>query len=280
MLKLPNFLIVGAQKAGTTAMYYSMANHSQVFVPATKEINYFNEDTNYSKGVAWYAAHFVSCPEGSLACESTPEYMYDPRVPERMAAIVPDAKLVVMLRNPVDRAYSAYWHAVRYGYEYLSFEEAIDAERARLKRSAIHRRYNSYVDRGYYAEQLERLYRFYDPARIHVVITEEYTKNRKQALTDVARFLGISRNEPDYLRNQPKFSNAARMPRYFNLQRCLPFLSRNFPLGARILSRMNLKNSPYPTMKTETRLYLQSRFRDSNRALEDLIKRTVTVWAS
>jgi hypothetical protein len=171
---LPAFLLVGAQRAGTTSLFYSLRRHPHVARPATKEVHFF--DDQYWRGVDWYRSFFATSAERRLARlrggdlvagEATPYYLFHPAVPERVAATIPSVRLVVLLRNPVDRAYSHYRKMRRMSLERLSFEDALDAEEERLAgeeerlladpryRSNHHRRH-AYVGRGLYADQLER----------------------------------------------------------------------------------------------------------------------------
>lgn len=165
----PNFLIIGVQKGGTTSLYSYLAAHPRVSPALGKEVHYF--DFHYGCGERWYRAHFVpqawSDVRGLQTGEASPEYLFCPAAPQRVAAFDPGMKLIVMLRNPVERAYSQYQMSRRRGSETLSFAEALaleperlEAERRRLGAVAAHargksHRHHSYQSRGYYAEQLK-----------------------------------------------------------------------------------------------------------------------------
>jgi len=124
---LPNFLIVGAQKAGTSSMVIYLSEHPDVSVPLN-EIHFFDIDERYKKGLKWYEKHFKKWNGQKAIGEKTPIYMYLEKVPARIAKDLPNIKLIFMLRNPTDRAWSNYWMRVRKGREFLSFREVLDKQ--------------------------------------------------------------------------------------------------------------------------------------------------------
>ena len=128
---LPTFIICGTQRGGTTTLYHYLKEHPQICMSEKKEVHYF--DLNYHKSLQWYESHFKDCQNKKVKTigEASPFYMYLREVPERIDETLPDVKLIFILRNPVDRAYSHYWHEVKLGVEYLPFEEAIKREIAK-----------------------------------------------------------------------------------------------------------------------------------------------------
>lgn len=228
---LPTAVILGAQKCGTTSLHGYLVQHSGVIPPLRKEVHYF--DLNYPRGEAWYRAHFGRADEAGLNLDASPYYLFHPAVPARLHALLPDAKLIVLLRDPVRRAYSHYWHERAKGREKLEFEEAIAAEPARveaadaqladgsLDRSADHQHF-SYLARGRYAEQLERWFALYRRERFHVVRFEDLVMEPLARLNDVLAFLGLPAAsrvdlEPRNTRRYPPMSEAmaARLRDYF-----------------------------------------------------------------
>ena len=131
----PDFLIVGAQRGGTTSLYHYLSAHPQISASVIKEIHYF--DLYYGCGENWYKAHFAPPwwlnVRGALTGEATPYYLYTPAAAARVAALIPDVRLVVLLREPVRRAYSQYHMAVQQGTETYSFSEAVEREADRLQ---------------------------------------------------------------------------------------------------------------------------------------------------
>ena len=196
---LPSALIVGAQRCGTTSLYTYLAAHPQIAVPIAKELQFFSD--NFYRGEAWYRAHFPLAAR-TVALEATPYYLFHPRAAERAATVVPDARIVAVLRNPVDRAYSHYRHSVERGHEHLSFSDALDVESERVAgetarlvdepeyRSVAHRVF-SYASRGRYAEQLEAWIERFGPANVHVLRSEDLYRDPASAYASVVDFLGL-----------------------------------------------------------------------------------------
>ncbi len=205
---LPNFVIVGAMKGGTTSMFQYLAGHPQVHPPFRKEIKFF--DIHYTKGLGWYRAHFplwLKMKAPAVTGEATPYYLFHPLAAERMAKVLPKAKLIIMLRNPVDRAYSHYSHIRRVGREPLSFEDALAAEPDRLAGEAdriisnpnystfTHVHY-SYLARGRYAEQLPRWLEYFPREQMLILPSDELTAAPAQVFQKALDFLGLDAWQP------------------------------------------------------------------------------------
>lgn len=201
---LPDFLIVGAQKAGTTALYAYLRWHPDITGPSFKEVSFF--DRHHVRGETWYRAHLPARPGSRVVGEASPSYLFHPDAPKRVARLMPNAKLIAVLRNPIDRAFSHYQHEVALGREALSFEEALDAEdermRGELDRMARDPAYFShawwnytYVTRGEYAEQLERWFRVFPREQILVLISEELLDNPAETYAHTLEFLGVAPHE-------------------------------------------------------------------------------------
>jgi hypothetical protein len=199
---LPSFLIVGAAKAGTTSLHEYLCEHPRVAPPRAKEIHYF--DFSYRRGSGWYRAHFPRLADGEISGEATPYYLFHPAVPERVARDLPGVKLIVLLRDPIDRAFSHHNHEVSSGYEDLPFEQALAAEPERLRgeeekllsgnyRSYAHQHY-SYLARSRYAEQLERWLRHFDREDLLLLAAEDLFARPAETVEAAQRFLGL---EPD-----------------------------------------------------------------------------------
>jgi Sulfotransferase domain len=199
--QLPDFLVLGAQKAGTTALYAYLRRHPQITGPSWKEVSFF--DRHWARGEFWYRGNFpnVVRSRGKLVGEASPSYVFHPLAPERVNELVPEARLVVLVRNPIDRALSHYNHEVALGREPLSFEEALDAEDERLRgeveRMAADPRYfsrewwsHTYKARGRYAEQLERWLAVFPPEQLLVLSSDELGSEPERAHARVLEFLG------------------------------------------------------------------------------------------
>lgn len=203
MRQLPDFIIVGAMKAGTTSLTSYLFQHPRIAPPRRKEIHYF-DSPEYAHGDRWYRAHFPVRRAGFVTGEASPYYFCHPHCPARAHALVPDARLIVMLRNPIDRALSHYHHQVRHGREPLPFDAAIDAEADRLagelERMLEDERYYShpfwaysYLTRGRYAEQLERWLRFYPRERMLIIGSESFYADPERWHSATLDFLGLER---------------------------------------------------------------------------------------
>lgn len=205
---LPNFLIIGAARAGTTSLYSYLIRHPDVDAPTHKELHFF--DLNFALGVDWYRRHFPAVPpgnrSGTITGEASPYYLFHPVVPARVRATVPGIRLIALLRNPVDRAYSQHQLARRHGRDELEFEEAIEAETSRLEgetarmtrepdyQSVAHR-HHSYLARGLYAEQLERWLTHFPREQLLVIRSEDFFAEPAPVHAETLRFLELPPHE-------------------------------------------------------------------------------------
>lgn len=194
----PDYIIVGTQKGGTTSLHHYVTGHPQVGRGRGKEIHFFS--WKYDKGLDWYLARFPSDGEAMVVGEASTSYLCHPEAPARVRRVLPDVKLIVLLRNPVDRAYSQYQMNVRKGYEALTFEDALAAEPQRLcsadSMSATLWRYSSYATRGLYAEQLEWWLDEFPREQLLVLQSETLFERPAECLREALAFLGLSTWEP------------------------------------------------------------------------------------
>lgn len=202
---VPDFLIIGTQKGGTTSFYDDLVQHPRIAPARVKEIHYF--DMNYHKGPSWYRAHFPVKQPGKMYGEASPYYLFHPLAPQRIKKDLPQAKFVVMLRNPVDRAFSKYHLEIKIGNEPLSFDQAVDAELQRLpdesippeqwtRQQDLHHRHHSYLARGRYAEQLERWFEYFPREQFLIIPSEDYFADAKPVFDDLMPFLGLEPWQP------------------------------------------------------------------------------------
>jgi hypothetical protein len=194
---LPDFLIIGAQKCGTTSLYRLLVGHPYVEPAATKELHFF--DNQFDKGVEWYRRCFPRpiWKDGrrTVTGEATPAYLSHPEVPEKVAQVVPGAQLIVLLRNPVDRSYSQYHQRVRKGRESSGFEEAMAATRTRPpdRQEGL----GGLLSRSLYVDQLVRWHRFFERDRTLVLKSEDFFARPWETLEHVLGFLGLPEWEPE-----------------------------------------------------------------------------------
>ena len=267
---LPNLIVGGAQKCGTTSLHQFLKSHPDIFFPESpQEIHYFDIDENYRRGLDHYRDFFRDQDGQKIIGQTSPLYLYESKVAERIHRDLDAVKFIFILRNPVERAYSHYWHEIRYGYETKSFEEALKLESIRVAKDFACRRHFSYVGRGFYAEQLQRFYSLFPRHDILVIKFEEFLRKRERVADQCARFLGI---DPDGFdtRNIERH-NRARLPVILGLQQLVRPL-RNTWAGklARVVDRVNLRYADYPEMASETRARLQGAFHDDICSLESL----------
>ncbi len=200
--ELPKFLIIGAQKSGTGAFYKILCQHPDV-VDRKGEVHFF--DIHFQEGVDWYKSQFPKASQkGSTRGDKSPYYLFHPLVPKRAYELLPKAKLIALLRNPVDRAYSQYRMNLRNGIERLSFADAIKAEPERLAgeveeiiRTGLtpqfsnHRQF-SYLSRGLYAPQLKRWLSYYPLEQMMIISFDDFSKYPEKIMGQVLEFLELS----------------------------------------------------------------------------------------
>ena len=250
---LPDFLIIGAQKAGTTALYAYLLRHPAIVGPSWKEVSFF--DRHFARGAKWYRGQFPNALRlrlverrtgvAPIAGEASPSYLFHPFAPERVAALLPDVRLVALVRDPVDRAFSHYQHEVAFGREPLSFEQALDQEEERMRGELermrdpayfSHAWWNyTYASRGLYAEQLERWLAVFPREQLLIVPSEDLLERPGETYSRVLEFLGAPPHE------------LASYPRIFSRE--------------------------YSQMEPVTREALRERFAEPNRRLYELLGR-------
>jgi hypothetical protein len=200
--KFPDFLIIGAQKAGTTSLFHYLSQHPSIQPPSTKEIHYY--DLYYHKGANWYKKNFGLTDNAKITGEATPYYLFHPFVPERVYRDNPYTKMIVLLRHPGERAFSHYQMMRRMNLEAaVTFSEAVKNEPASLKKglkmlynnalsvSAEHQHY-TYLSRGKYEKQLRRWFGFFPAKQFLIIKAEDFFENPIKVLADVYTFLGIA----------------------------------------------------------------------------------------
>ncbi|MGH7572939.1 MAG: sulfotransferase family protein [Gemmatimonadota bacterium] len=219
---LPQYLIIGAQRAGTTSLYTYLSQHPQILRPARKEVHFF--DLHFHEGVRWYRAHFplqsarareseaVGAPV--LTGEATPYYLFHPEAPRRIASLLPGVRLIALLRDPVARAYSHYTLTAGQGRDPLSFTEAVRWEQKCLEEAlgkgldigacydGRDHLWHSYLARGIYSLQLKTYFDLFDRKDICVVCSENLFRDPRATYDHILAFLGL---RPHELKNsQPK----------------------------------------------------------------------------
>ncbi len=209
---LPEFLIIGAQKGGTTSLFSYLVQHPGIIPPEKKEMHYFENHKNLNRGKAWYQRHFPSdsfrkslekkIGYSPITGEATP-CMEHPYVPKLVHDLLPTVKLIAVFRNPVDRAFSQYHHNRKMpGREPLTFEDAIaqsaDKISYELRNNKVklygQDRHRNYITRGLYAEQLEFWYQYFPKDQLHIISSEEFFADPASEVKKVLKFLEM----PDF----------------------------------------------------------------------------------
>jgi hypothetical protein len=249
---LPDFVIIGAQRSGTTSLFKYLSAHPDIYPAVFKEVHFF--DRFFNRGVSWYRSFFPLALQhryvthvqerAFLTGEATPYYLFHPHAAERMAGLLPHVKLIVILRNPVDRAYSQYYHEVKRGLESVSFDEALHRERKILNieqetleadpayHSALHQNH-AYLARGRYVEQLQVWRRHFPREQLLVLQSEAFYSDPTAVVARVVSFLGL-----------PPF-RLGELTKYNEIQ--------------------------YPDMSAEVRADLQNYFRPYNQQLYEFL---------
>lgn len=216
---LPNLLICGAQRCGTTSMYQALRQHPAALRPVARKGVHFFDDPAYRNGTGWYRAHFPlrasversarRAGEPPVVFESSPYYLFHPAAGARIAATLPGVKALVLLRDPVERAYSAYTHEFRRGYETETFDRALDLEESRLAGEeerlladpgyASHaHQHQAYFRRGVFVDQLVRLTAALGRENVHVVDAEDFFADPQPVWDEVSAFVGLSPFTPHF----------------------------------------------------------------------------------
>lgn len=304
---LPDFIIVGAQKSGTSSLHHILAHHPDVFIPL-REIFFFDVDDieqhpdfflstpdgwtdhdlerDLDTYLAWYRGMFEGARPGQLIGEDSTTYLASRAAPARIAMMLPEVKLIAMLRDPVTRAYSHYWHTVSTGRATMTFEDTL-----RLKRGNL-------IRRGCYAEQIRRYLEHFDRDRIRILVFEEFVSDEQRIVDEVCAFLGldpsVDTSSVDPHRNpaRPPLSLRARLAANSLLGRfteksyraripnmpgydpdSLASRIEKHPLAQRLAETYDAlrPRRRYPPMKPETRAHLEHVFRRANAGLSDLI---------
>ena len=219
---LPDFIIIGTVRSGSTSLYYNICEHPSVLSAAYDEIGFF--DSNYHLGINWYRSMFPTIKEMenvekktsfAITGEDTPFYFWKEEAAKRIFEMNSNSKIIGIFRNPVDRAYSNYNLAIRSKTEKLTFEEAIDEEIGFLKKHSFRESTDnkrSYLAKGIYENQIKIWFELFPREQIHLLSTEDMQKNPEETLQKAFRFLEI----PDYIIKNPQKQKAAEYKKMNN----------------------------------------------------------------
>lgn len=275
-MKLPNFLVIGVHKSGTTSLHHYLRQHPQIFIPADKGTNYY-----WAEGLAQgrheiprtfdeYARAFIDANDASAIGEICPQYFNSLTAAARIHADLPDVKLVVSLRDPVARAYSDHLGRIRVLRETRSLAEATEPGQ-------------SILEDGFYAPKLQRYFDLFPREQFHLMLYDDFVKNPAETLRSLFRFLGVDPDQPIFMgtRHNPAASPRSRVLNrvLWNAavfaQKLLPKRLRGTGLAARVVSLNYRRADPFPP---EVRATLRARYREDIEATSRLIERDLSAW--
>lgn len=188
--RLPDFLGIGTQKGGTTTLQKLLEGHPGAYIPPIKEIHYFSLYSEHK--IEWYKSHFREASIGQKAGEITPFYLFHEKASERIKKAIPNVKLIVLLRNPIERTISHVYHAQQRGFEKLEIGKALDAEAERMQSgNAYSYQKHSYVSRSKYLSQLERYEARFPKKNIQVIKSEDLFENMQKTWATIQEFLDL-----------------------------------------------------------------------------------------
>jgi hypothetical protein len=275
-LHKPNFFILGSAKSGTTSLHRYLRQHPDVFMSHIKEPTFFCQGFQVVKNPIRYFDLFASVKRERIIGESSHAYMTNPSTARVLKTLFPDARFVVILRNPADRAYSLYNHMRRYGHEKIgSFEKALEIEETRFHSKEFQRRCPQYIYNflyfrsGLYGEQIERYFELFDRQQFHFLTLDLLKSQPMAALQEILTFLELDPDFTPNLRVHNEGSITARFPlvQYFWTHKVKHprFLRKQ---GFKILEKVNFKR--VPPIRPETRSNLLARYESDLRKLRDL----------
>lgn len=271
--QVPDFVVAGFPKAGTTSLAGHLGMHPDLWIPPQKEIGFF--DAHYQRGIAWYEEQFADAPRGALVGDASPTYLVRPEAVERMARDAPDVKVIAILRNPVDRAFSHYRFREAWAPQRTSFGDAVAREMGDDAESV------GLLAWGRYIEHLDLLARFVDRQQIEVVLLDDLVADPAAVLAGLFRFLGI-----DARVDLPVVADVQNRAFRFRSVKLWHFMMshrlwRRLPLGlGSALHRLNQVPLPNVSMDAEVRRALLEYFEPHNARLAGWLGKDLRRWTT
>lgn len=311
-MRLPNFLIIGAAKSGTTTLYEYLCRHPQIFMSTPKEPNFFAKEINYQKGIEWYASLFEEAQSGQICGEASTPYTHQlqiPELPERIVRVLPDVKLIYIMRHPVDRAYSQYQQQIK-------IAQGVN-RRAKVKAFKIPETFEELLQRGKqvieaddymnkidvlaasnYIAIIERYLKYFERESFLFLLLDDLISKPQETITKVCNFLNID-SEIDLISKEPIKANLAVEHRSWFLRSQITAPLKEIPGVATVAGLMPqalrdsaysiLKKLPYKksveqqylpqSMLPETRAILLQKFQEPNQRLAEFLDRDLSHWS-
>lgn len=291
-MRKPDFFIVGAQRCGTTAMYEYLRQHPEIFMPDEKELFFFGTDLNFPVGVkdeARYLSLFSRGQNAKRVGEATAVYLYSKRAAAEIKAFCPSARIIIMLRNPVDQMYSLHSNHSAGGVEDIEdFEAALDAEQARkqdLRGLTIHGypvELLFYREVAKYTEQVRRYLDVFGSENVHIIIFDDFESDTAQVYKSTLRFLDVNQEfQPEFQVINPSWGVRSKalqslilLPPVLSIGRAL-LPQRLRSAAMRLIGRVE----PRPPMDPDLRTRLQAEFAPEVGRLSELLGRDLTHWS-
>jgi len=287
---LPNFLIVGAQKAATSSIFDILNQHSEIYLPPEKEVHFFDYPEKIKQGIGYYARYFQHAGNAKAIGEASPSYLFYPEVSKQIKHILgTDLKIIILLRDPADRAFSHYKMMYMNGHEKRPFSTVIDENLKSLQHRINFDRVTSYLDRSLYAFQIKNYMDIFPPENLKFILFEEdFVQTRKKTILEVQQFLGVTEEDisvniktfPTVIRRSNKVDTILNTGNTINqfFKRIIP--SKNI----RMLTKyyMNEINSKPVMINDDFKSYKPMLVRDvfyrDIKETEGLIKRDLSRW--
>lgn len=291
---LPNFFIVGAPKTASTSLFHYLNKHQSIFLPVQKEPEFFLDDSKYEKGLDYYSKNYFKGADKYPAIgDASVNYLISGKVAERISnlPLAADLSFIVLLRNPVDRAYSAFWHAYRVGLEEdgTTFRDAFYSERKRIVQFKGEKKEwwkIAHFQHGKYARNLKKYFKYFDRSQFIFFLLEDF-KQPGAVINKMCDFLKV---EGMTVSSSYKKYNTSSMPRNKSLTKLL-YRENIFRSFSRFvfsssfrkflrdsIGKIGLKSFNYPPMDMETRKILTDYYREDIKELAQIIGRDISSW--
>lgn len=286
---LPNFIIIGAPKAGTTSLYHYLSEHPQVFMSEPKEVNYFSREEIIEQGLYYkdfkaknlneYKQLFETASNQKAIGEGSVSYLFYPKTAEKIKACISNVKIIMLLRNPMERGYSHYLMDYKLGLVDLTYEEIVYKK---SNHKYINLYYQQYVELGLYYEQVKRYLELFDKEQIKIYFQEDLRENSEAIVDDLYDFLNIEKSS---VPNTNKEHNAFSMPKNKLIHKLYgshivrTTLSKFFPESLKEWLLNNLfERTKKPVLDNKIKTYLLSIYKPDIQNLEKLLNKNLSYW--
>lgn len=286
---LPDFIIVGAPKAGTTSLYHYLSEHPQVFMSDPKEVNFFSRDEIEAQGLYYdsfraknrseYENLFAKVTDEKAVGEGSVSYLFYPQTPAKIKGTIPDVKIIILLRDPVERGFSHYLMDYRMGLVDLPFEQIIHKT---VKHKNLDLYYQQYVELGFYYEQVKRYLDLFGKEQVKIYLQEDLRSNTEGVILDLYDFLGIDKS---FMPNVEREHNAFSMPKNRLIHKLYAsnamrsMVSALFPDAFKeTVKNLFFERKQKPKLDAKTKEYLKGLYKNDVQKLERLIGRNLPFW--